>query len=143
WGGAAGTGLAVPAGVVAVGAIEPGSVNAGGVVSFTVRPTLAVPVQPLAAVACTVNGNEPSADGVPIRTPDPLRAMPGGSLPPAVANVYGPVPPDAVIVSEYAKPYSAAGSAAVTVTTGHATRPVRVTLRVPPLTLVTVSVAVL
>src|SRR4051812_12087481 len=50
-------GTTAPAGVVAVAARSRGSVNAGGVVSLTVTLKVAVPLQPLAAVAWTVNGN--------------------------------------------------------------------------------------
>jgi hypothetical protein len=80
-----------------------GSVSAGAVVSATVSVNADSPVHPSDAVACTVNGYDPTALVMPLiaRDGDPAASSdrPGGSDP-ITANEYGPVPPAAVIVFE-------------------------------------------
>jgi hypothetical protein len=75
----------------------------------TVMPQLLV-----VAVACTpgvesvtvtVKENDPAAVGVPVIAPElAFSVKPGGRLPVAMANVYGPVPPVTVIPDEYGVP---------------------------------------
>ena len=50
------------------------------------------------SVAVTVKLNVPAAVGVPDRTPAEVSVSPVGMAPTVTANVYGDVPPDAVIV---------------------------------------------
>src|SRR6266850_1866701 len=57
----------------------------------------AAPVQLLAvSVAVTVKLKVPVAVGVPLMVPSEARLSPGGNVPAVTANVYGPVPPEAV-----------------------------------------------
>jgi hypothetical protein len=56
------------------------------------------PVHPLSSVAVIVNVNGPAALGVPPSVPDPDSVSPAGSVPEVTANVYGEVPPVALIV---------------------------------------------
>ncbi len=57
-----------------------------------------LPVHPCASVAVTSNEKEPTEVGVPESTPVELRLVPEGSEPVLTANVYGAVPPLAVMV---------------------------------------------
>src|SRR5262245_52911362 len=89
----------VPAGT------KPKSIVGGAAVRTTgggaiVTVKLPVPLQPLVAVAWTVNVNEPVAVGVPARTPPLPRVRPVGAVPLAAVNVYGASPPAAVTVPE-------------------------------------------
>src|SRR5579871_156474 len=55
----------------------------------------------------------PPAVGVPLITPEEaFRANPGGNPPPVSVQEYGPAPPEAESVNEYAVPAVAPGSAA-------------------------------
>ena len=56
----------------------------------------AEPVQLLASVAVTVKTKVPVAVGVPLIVPFAARERFVGNVPPVTANVYGPVPPEAV-----------------------------------------------
>lgn len=53
----------------------------------------ATPVAPSESVAAMVKLNEPTAVGVPLKTPPVDNARPVGSVPDVVANVIAPVPP--------------------------------------------------
>ena len=53
--------------------------------------------------------NVPPELHVPERTPPVDRVIPGGNAPPATPKVYGPVPPLATTVLEYACPANAEG----------------------------------
>src|ERR1039457_3268832 len=55
-------------------------------------------------VTMTVNVYVPGAVGVPPMTPPADRVSPGGSQPDTWDQVYGPIPPLAVRVCEYADP---------------------------------------
>jgi hypothetical protein len=56
------------------------------------------PVHPAESVAVTVILNVPNAPVVPSSDPAPVSVIPAGSVPDVNENVYGAVPPDAVIV---------------------------------------------
>ncbi len=83
---------------------------------------VAVPVQPFASVAVTVKVKLPCAVGVPESVPSEARSRPGGRLPVWV-NVYGPVPPLAVIwVVGYSTPCAPLGNVVgLSVIVGHST----------------------
>src|SRR5689334_10080222 len=80
--------------------IVPGAavMTTGGAVMVTVKEPR--PVQPLAAVACTLKVNGPAAVGVPASTPPLPRVRPAGTAPPASEKVYGASPPDALTAAE-------------------------------------------
>jgi hypothetical protein len=70
-----------------------------------------LPTDPLKSVTFTVNVYPPIVVGVPLITPVlPLSVKPGANVPDANANVYGEVPPDAEIVTEYKMPVVPSGS---------------------------------
>jgi hypothetical protein len=52
------------------------------------------------STALTVNVDEPRVVGVPLKTPEALKVRPGGAAPVEIENVYGEVPPEALIVCE-------------------------------------------
>src|SRR5262245_984215 len=131
---------------VAGGRIDPNAIDAGAAVSGTtgtVTGTVNVPepVQPFAPAAWTVNVKLPAAVGLPASAPLAPNSRPAGMVPLPIVNVEGLTPPVAVNVVEYAMPTKPAGGAPLTVIAGHAADPVSATDRVPPLTLVTASVA--
>src|SRR4029077_3791396 len=84
-----------------------------------------VPGQPLLSVAGVVKLKVPNVVGVPVMAPVAgLSDSPAGSTPLDTANVYGPVPPEAVIVWLYAVPTTPLGSVAgLTVMVGQTTGP--------------------
>src|SRR5436190_16721275 len=100
-----------------------------------------MPLQLLAAVACTVNVNEPVAPGVPDIRPPGASARPPGSVPLAIKNAYGATPPLAVNSCEYGTPTAPPGNSPAMLITWQSDPPESVTVRVPPLTLPTVSTA--
>jgi hypothetical protein len=65
-------------------------------------PLKGAPVPVLLSVALTVKLKLPAAVGVPESAPLLLKVTPAGSAPLVMANVYGDVPPLAVIVCAYA-----------------------------------------
>ena len=68
---------------------------------------------PVLSVTVTVTGDGPGeakVDTVPEIVPAELSVRPFGRNPPVIANVYGPVPPLASKVVEYAAPWVAFGS---------------------------------
>src|SRR5579862_7545892 len=69
-----------------------------------------VPVE--LSVAVTVKLKVPAAVGVPESRPLGASGTPVGVAPEVTANVYGGVPPDAVMLWEYAMPKAPAGSVA-------------------------------
>ena len=56
------------------------------------------------SVAVMVKLNVPPAVGIPESAPADVSVTPAGSDPAVTANVYGPVPPDAEMVSPYDAP---------------------------------------
>jgi hypothetical protein len=68
-----------------------------------------------------VKFDEPAAVGVPPILPLELSDSPGGREPVVIDHVYGPKPPEALSVAEYATPTSPFGSEVV-VTEGRAIR---------------------
>ena len=101
----------------------------------------ALPLQPLASDASTVNVEEPAVVGVPETLPLVAIVRPSGSEPPDSVNVNGPASPLALMTPAYAVPTRPCGSVALTVMAAHAPTPVSDTVRVVPPTLVICSVA--
>jgi hypothetical protein len=66
-------------------------------------------VQPFTSVAVTLNAYDPGVRGVPERRPPEVRRSPVGRDPVVTANVYGEVPPVAVMDWLYAVPCVPAG----------------------------------
>jgi hypothetical protein len=64
---------------------------------------------PFGSVAGTVKFAAPAAVGVPASAPAALSEIPAGRLPAETVQVYGPVPPPAASVCEYAVPTAAFG----------------------------------
>src|SRR5262245_45384910 len=86
---------------------EPGAV----VNTLSTKPSL--PVHPLTSVTETVNTELPGVVGVPAMTPVAAASeSPSGSVPLASAQVYGPIPPETVSVSEYGTATTPASSPA-------------------------------
>src|SRR5262245_33577736 len=88
-----------------------GSVAGEMIIAGQIRKPLYIlaPVHPIESVARTAKLKTPSSVGVPENTPDGPSVMPAGIDPEITANVYGPVPPDAVNVCEYIVPNSPFG----------------------------------
>src|SRR5262249_32274757 len=88
---------------VAGARIDPNAIDRGAavrVITGTVTGTVkvALPVQPFAPAACTVNVKLPAAVGLPASVPLAPSWRPDGTVPPATLNVYGLTPPVAVNV---------------------------------------------
>ena len=66
----------------------------------------AVPAQPTASVAWTVNVNVDATVGIPDTTPPLETVRPVGGVPSGTVNVYGGAPPLAMSVCEYGEPSS-------------------------------------
>lgn len=56
----------------------------------------------LASVTCTMIGNVPETDGVPLICPTLLNVSPVGNVPDGILQLYGVVPPVAAREAEYA-----------------------------------------
>ena len=75
---------------------EPGEID---ITTLIVTLYAREPVEPRLSVAVIVKLNVPAADGVPVIAPlDAFSDSPVGNAPAVTANVYGAVPPDALIV---------------------------------------------
>ena len=79
---------------------------------------LSVNVEPTESVAVMLTVNVPMPRETPVITPALLSFIPGGKLPPVIANVMGPVPPSLWTETSKSTPINDPGRLVVVIRTG-------------------------